>query len=234
MPRGWLTPDTLPSTATRRALLIPDSPIWEAIVTGAILELTYNFNWEQFGELTVEECTARMLTMLNQFLDGVGMKEIGELIPWCGDYSPKPSVWLPCNGQGLLRTEYPELFAVIGTAFGAGDITHFNIPDLRGQTLIHQGSGYTFASAVGEAEHVLTIDELAQHSHYDNGHNHGVWSALPGLALAPGEEPVLVPSLIGTTTDTGYADIATAGLDAAHNNMQPSMPITYLIVAKEG
>ncbi len=43
-----------------------------------------------------------------------------------------PNGWLECNGASLLRSDYPTLFAIIGTTFGAADGTHFNLPDLRG------------------------------------------------------------------------------------------------------
>lgn len=65
-----------------------------------------------------------------------------------------PEGWLLCQGQALSRTEYEDLFAVIGTNFGSGDgSTTFNIPDFRGEFLrgagtnshTNQGSG----SAVG-------------------------------------------------------------------------------------
>ena len=61
-----------------------------------------------------------------------------------------PEGWLICQGQALSRTEYADLFAVIGTNFGSGDgSTTFNIPDLRGEFLrgagtnqhTNQGSG---------------------------------------------------------------------------------------------
>lgn len=45
-----------------------------------------------------------------------------------------PSGWLLCQGQQVSRTTYAKLYAVIGTAFGAGDgITTFTLPDMRGQ-----------------------------------------------------------------------------------------------------
>lgn len=44
-----------------------------------------------------------------------------------------PTGWLICDGSSLLRADYPKLFDTIGTAFGAADGTHFNIPDLRGR-----------------------------------------------------------------------------------------------------
>lgn len=44
--------------------------------------------------------------------------------------------WLLCNGQAVSRTDYSELFAVIGINFGAGDgSTTFNVPDYRGKFL---------------------------------------------------------------------------------------------------
>lgn len=36
------------------------------------------------------------------------------------------------NGASILRSDYPELFAAIGTIYGAVDISHFNLPDDRG------------------------------------------------------------------------------------------------------
>ena len=36
------------------------------------------------------------------------------------------------NGSTLLRADYPELFAKIGTMYGAVDSLHFNLPDDRG------------------------------------------------------------------------------------------------------
>ncbi len=41
--------------------------------------------------------------------------------------------YLLCNGQAVSRTDYADLFEVIGTNFGVGDnSTTFNVPDYRG------------------------------------------------------------------------------------------------------
>lgn len=48
-----------------------------------------------------------------------------------------PDGWLFCDGAETSRTTYADLFAVIGTTYGAGDgSTTFNLPNLRilGQT----------------------------------------------------------------------------------------------------
>jgi len=44
-----------------------------------------------------------------------------------------PTGWLFRDGSSLLRTDYPDLFAVIGTTYGAVDGTHFSLPDERGR-----------------------------------------------------------------------------------------------------
>lgn len=47
-----------------------------------------------------------------------------------------PNGWLLCQGQAISRTDYAELFAVIGTAFGNGDgVNTFNLPDPRDRFL---------------------------------------------------------------------------------------------------
>jgi hypothetical protein len=44
-------------------------------------------------------------------------------------FGPVPPGWLACNGAVISRTMYAELFAVIGTKFGAGDgSTTFSLP----------------------------------------------------------------------------------------------------------
>lgn len=56
----------------------------------------------------------------------------GTVLPFAG--SAAPTDWLLCYGQAVSRATYANLFAVIGTTYGAGDgSTTFNVPDLRGR-----------------------------------------------------------------------------------------------------
>lgn len=48
-----------------------------------------------------------------------------------------PPGYLEEDGTSYLRTAYPGLFQEIGTAFGAADGTHFNVPDSRGLTAVN-------------------------------------------------------------------------------------------------
>ena len=61
----------------------------------------------------------------------------GSVIAWTGSPASRPAGWLNCSGGAVSRTTYADLFAVIGTYFGAGDgSTTFNVPDFRGLSLV--------------------------------------------------------------------------------------------------
>lgn len=58
---------------------------------------------------------------------------IGTLMAYAGTTAPN-SRWLLCDGAAVSRTTYATLFALVGTAYGAGDMsTTFNLPDYRGR-----------------------------------------------------------------------------------------------------
>lgn len=57
----------------------------------------------------------------------------GSLMPFAGDTTP--SGWLRCDGSAISRTEYANLYAVIGTKYGSGDgSSTFNIPNFVNRT----------------------------------------------------------------------------------------------------
>src|SRR5215469_16888224 len=63
------------------------------------------------------------------FTAGIGTPT-GSFIPFAG--ATAPSGWLMCDGSAVSRTTYSALYAVIGTAYGAGDgSTTFNLPDMQ-------------------------------------------------------------------------------------------------------
>lgn len=92
---------------------------------------------------------------------------IGAINAYGGATAPKG--WLLCHGQAISRTDYAELFAVIGTAYGSGDgSTTFNVPDLRESTI--KGAGLTGLSnnhmdADGLAVGEFIDDRIQNHSH---------------------------------------------------------------------
>ncbi len=76
-----------------------------------------------------------------------------------------PSHCLECNGAEISRGTYPELFAVIGETYGAGDgSTTFNIPDLRGEFIrgLDNGRGVDAGRGIGSPQ----MDAFQGHGHY--------------------------------------------------------------------
>ncbi len=65
-----------------------------------------------------------------------------------------PAGWLAANGAAVSRTTYADLFAAIGTTFGAGNgSTTFNLPDLRGEFVrgLDDGRGIDAGRSLGSA-----------------------------------------------------------------------------------
>ena len=74
---------------------------------------------------------------LKQYVQANGGVPAGTIISYAGQTDPDG--WLLCDGSPVSRTTYPDLFAAIGTLYGAGDgSTTFNLPDLTDRFL--QGS----------------------------------------------------------------------------------------------
>ena len=88
-------------------------------------------------------------TKTDQLLDahknfGKTVVPIGSVIFYLG--TTIPDGYLLCNGASLSRTEYQELFEVLGTKCGAVDSAHFNLPDTHHRFL----EGTTSVSEVGQ------------------------------------------------------------------------------------
>lgn len=112
----------------------------------------------------------------------------GGVMPFAG--SVPPPGWLLADGSEVSRAQYPELFAVIGTTYGAGNGTStFNLPDLRGRVVAGLGTNADvdaltdsdgLAVAAREVKHKHTLGTLSasggSHTHTitDPGHSHTI------------------------------------------------------------
>lgn len=161
-------------------------------------------------------------------LENIMFAPVGSVVPFTGTLAPDG--WLLCNGQAVSRTTYDDLFGVIGTSYGAGDgSTTFNLPDMRGRAPIGagQGTGLTnrvLASQTGAETHTLTEAQIPAHAHPRNTSNFADERILRltgggGAGFAGGTLPGFSPGL-----NTGNA-----GGGQAHNNMQPSIALNFII-----
>ena len=79
-----------------------------------------------------------------------------------------PAGYLKANGQIVSRSTYANLFAAIGTTFGAGDgATTFKLPDLRGEFIRGWDEGRGVDSGRGFG--AWQADMLASHRHSIQG-----------------------------------------------------------------
>lgn len=150
---------------------------------------------------------------------------VGAVVAYGSSTAPKG--WLSCLGQEVYRGDYPDLFAVIGTTYGAGNgTTTFNLPNLAGRVVVGQGSGAGLTSrsmgASGGAEtHTLTTDEMPSHSHSVANTVQKSGANTPDGLDNGGNEIDTVTTV--STTSTSEGD------DGAHNNMQPFAVLNYII-----
>ncbi len=94
----------------------------------------------------------------------------GTILPFAG--AVVPNGYLPCDGTAVSRVVYKQLFLVVGTTWGAGDgMNDFNVPDLRGRTLIGEGQGPGLSlrklgtQNIGTERVAIQPAELPSHSH---------------------------------------------------------------------
>ena len=91
----------------------------------------------------------------------------------------EPKGWKFCHGQTLKKSDYPVLFAVIGTTYNDGTeaSTDFRLPDLKDRFPVGAGNSYSLNDTGGEAEVTLTTDRMPAHTHGLNNHTHGLTNA---------------------------------------------------------
>jgi microcystin-dependent protein len=157
---------------------------------------------------------------------------IGSVVKWFS--TTIPTNWLACNGQAISRTEYAELFAVIGTKYGSGDgNTTFNLPNIKGKTTvgldIDDTDFNTLGKTGGEKIHTLIENEIPKMNVYmtrANWYDHG------GLEAGGAVNRVVVAGgASGGTTDREIGTVNGGG--QAHNNLQPYIVSNYIIKAKQ-
>lgn len=147
--------------------------------------------------------------------------ELGEIV-WMG----ANVVMGPCFAKGTGGTLHRRLYRALsnklaedGYPWGDGDgVATFDLPDLRERFVMGSGADpeevlteRALGDDVGEASHVLTVDEMPAHTHgYDGrastgdrcGNHGGDWEAWTG----------------GISSNTGYVGQSPA---EAHENRQP-------------
>ena len=139
-----------------------------------------------------------------------------------------PKGWALANGQLLPINQNQALFALLGTTFGGDGRVNFALPDIRGRTPIHVGSGHTLGEKGGEQAHTLSQSEMTQHIHMaqvstlDSGGNDSPAGRVPGGANNMWHTPA-------SPTAMNPGTVANTGGSQAHLNMQPFLTLSFCI-----
>lgn len=110
-----------------------------------------------------------------------------------------PIGWMHCNGDLLPISGNEALFALIGTIYGGDGQNTFALPDLRGKSMIHQGTGAGLSTfVIGQTSGQENISLLTSNM---PAHNHSV---TVGVNTSNGEEPV--PTKVLAAKSQGFAE----------------------------
>lgn len=158
----------------------------------------------------------------------------GLIMAWPSDTVPPG--WLECDGSAVSRSQYADLFAAIGTTYGAGDgSTTFNLPDYRGYFLRGQdgGAGVDPNAATrtnrgdgqtGDKVGTKQTDAYAQHNH-SMTHTHSIDHDHPSVNTSSVEHSHNVTldrkTTIGSGPHFGWANTTGAGLGQTSYPSEP-------------
>lgn len=151
---------------------------------------------------------------------------LGEIRAFSFTYAPRH--WATCDGQLLAIATNTALFSLLGTTYGGNGTTNFALPNLKGRTPVHTGSGYSLGQVGGAVTHTLNTSEIPAHFHTPQGTTNtadqrggtgNTWASSDQLPYAAG----------ATTVALHPGALAVAGGNQAHNNEQPYLTLLFCI-----
>ena len=101
---------------------------------------------------------------------------VGQIITVGFNFAPRGFAF--CDGQLLSISQNTALFALLGTTYGGNGQTTFALPDLRGRSQVHPGTGpglpnVVQGEAAGTVSVTLTPGQLPVHTHTATFANNG-------------------------------------------------------------
>lgn len=156
-------------------------------------------------------------------------------------YSYAPLDWLPCAGQILPISQYPMLYAVIGTLYGGDGINTFGLPNLMSS--VPQGAGQgpglnatPIASYMGAEQMNLSQGNYPPHTHQivaRTGSEAASSADEPGAnAFLAQPRAVFMYSQAGSTETLAAGTLSTEGTGTGsitRSLMQPYLALAYCI-----
>ena len=204
---AWLTPEAAAGLYACRRLSVPTELL--SAVTGALEQLTHEFNWEEHGSMTPAQAAELMLEMFNSYQTTEGecsMPELGEVF-----WSTITVQWNPgivrCDGGIYAYADYPAYTALLehmtanngGENWWGEDDDHFFVPNLANNRFIAAPTGTLANSSqvgqfLGANTVTLTINQMPVHNHPEQD---------PGSVVVQAGTGAIALSDPGITSTTG-------------------------------
>ena len=160
-------------------------------------------------------------------LTGIEGIPTATIVPWSN--ASVPTGFLECAGAAVSRSTYSDLFAIVGTTYGAGDgSSTFTLPNLSDKIAVGKSNNKALASTGGAesaatANATLSTAQLASHNH--NIYQVGPHSNVARLILTNGNDGRYQTANNNALGATG------SGSGHQHNTstLQPYLTIIYII-----
>ena len=167
---------------------------------------------------------------------------LGQIDMFGGNFAPKG--FALCNGQLMSIQQNAALFTLLGVVYGGDGITTFALPNLQSNLPIHMGHGpglsnYPIGQTAGTPNVSLNVTQIPQHNHmlcatHTNANANAIGpTVIPATATGDSAplfyaqpetgQPPLTPQTMAS------AVCGMAGQSQPHNNLMPSLCITFII-----
>jgi microcystin-dependent protein len=157
---------------------------------------------------------------------------VGEIRMFAGSFNP--SGWAMCNGALQPISQFDVLFNLIGTTYGGDGQSTFALPDLQGRIPVHQGTGptgtpYVIGEKAGVETVTLNTSQIPIHNHaFIASQDSGTTGTPTGEVLAQSIQ-VKLYSQFAAVNAMNSAAISNDGGSQPHDNLMPSLVITFII-----
>jgi microcystin-dependent protein len=160
---------------------------------------------------------------------------VAEIRIFAGNFAP--TGWAQCNGQLLPISQNTALFSLLGTFYGGDGKSTFALPNLQGAAPLQTGQGpglslYDLGQTSGEPTVTLLQTELPVHSHSLRafvGRGANAHTPSPAVTLASSSGNFAYTPTATNPAALDFTAVAPAGSSLPHNNMMPSLGLTFII-----